>query len=108
MRFLIDAQLPPALSQLFNDDGHSAEHVFDIGLAEAADEEIWNEAARRNAVIVTKDEDFVARLPLRANVSIVWIRIGNCSNRILREKLRPLLPEIGKRLQQGERLIEVI
>lgn len=33
MRFLIDAQLPPALARWLEGEGHQAEHVSDIGLA---------------------------------------------------------------------------
>jgi predicted nuclease of predicted toxin-antitoxin system len=36
MRFLIDAQLPPALAVLLTKHGHIAEHVADIGLRHAA------------------------------------------------------------------------
>ena len=32
MRFLFDAQLPPALARLLADRGHVAEHVGDVGL----------------------------------------------------------------------------
>jgi len=32
MRFLVDAQLPPALARTLEAGGHEAEHVADIGL----------------------------------------------------------------------------
>jgi predicted nuclease of predicted toxin-antitoxin system len=41
MRFLIDAQLPPALVRWLTEQGHDAEHVVDCGLAEADDRLIW-------------------------------------------------------------------
>ncbi len=40
MRFLIDAQLPPALARLLASHGHVAEHVADIGLRDADDSPI--------------------------------------------------------------------
>ncbi len=40
MRFLIDAQLPPALARLLASHGHAAEHVADIGLRDADDSPI--------------------------------------------------------------------
>jgi predicted nuclease of predicted toxin-antitoxin system len=55
LRFLVDAQLPPALARRIQALGHSAEHVFDYGLATASDEAIRGYAAKTNAVIVTKD-----------------------------------------------------
>ena len=41
MRFLVDAQLPPALARLLITLGHTAEHVADIGLRDADDSPIW-------------------------------------------------------------------
>ena len=36
MRFLVDAQLPPALARRIEAFGHVAEHVTECGLASAA------------------------------------------------------------------------
>ena len=41
--------------------GHSAQHVNDVGLAGAEDFVIWNQALGVDAIIVTKDEDFAER-----------------------------------------------
>jgi predicted nuclease of predicted toxin-antitoxin system len=38
---------------------------------------------------------------------VVWLRIGNCSNRALRAWLEPLLPAIVSQIEQGDRLLEV-
>jgi Domain of unknown function (DUF5615) len=61
MRFLVDAQLPPALARWLAAQGHEAEHVSDCGLARAADPAVWDYATSVDAIIVTKDEDFCAR-----------------------------------------------
>ena len=58
MRFLIDAQLPPALVRLIRDTGHECEHVADILMRDADDSPIWNYAVEHDAAIITKDEDF--------------------------------------------------
>ena len=58
MRFLVDAQLPPALARRIEALGHKAEHVADCDLASAPDSLIRDHAERVGAVIVTKDEDF--------------------------------------------------
>ena len=44
MRFVVDAQLPPALARLLAQRGHHAEHVADIGLRNANDTPIWRYA----------------------------------------------------------------
>jgi hypothetical protein len=58
MRFLINAQLPPALAQHLEHIGYEAVHVESIGLLTAQDREIWQRAIEIGAVLITKDEDF--------------------------------------------------
>ena len=108
MRFVVDAQLPPALARLLEAHGHQAEHVEDIGLRNAADVPIWNHALQASAIIVTKDEDFAHRSRQGApSPAVVWLRVGNTSRKALLAWFDPLLPQIVSLLNQGERLIEV-
>jgi predicted nuclease of predicted toxin-antitoxin system len=58
MRFIVDAQLPPALARWLAAEGHEAEHVGDTGVEAASDAAIWNYALQEAAAIITKDEDF--------------------------------------------------
>jgi len=55
MRFLVDAQLPPALARWLAAKGHAAEHVADCEMQAASDAAIWAFAVEASAVIVTKD-----------------------------------------------------
>ena len=108
MKFIVDAQLPPALAHWLNDAGHEAVHVQDTGLCNADDSSIWQFASEQRAVIVTKDEDFAARARQTASgPTILWLRIGNCSRRALLSWFAPLLPAILREIEQGQRLIEV-
>lgn len=108
MRFLVDAQLPPALARLLAAHGHQAEHVADLGLRDAEDSSIWNYALLHQAIIVTKDEDFPHRLSQSLGAPIiVWLRLGNTSRKALIQWFEPLLPQIVHHIQQGDRLIEV-
>lgn len=61
MRFVVDAQRPPALARWLEAQGHEAEHVADVKLAAAPDTAIWERATVLKAVIITKDEDFALR-----------------------------------------------
>jgi predicted nuclease of predicted toxin-antitoxin system len=109
MRFLVDAQLPPTLARWLAQEGHEAEHVFDRLPPGTTDTTIWNEAVRLDAVIVTKDEDFQLRsLHVGHGPKIVWLRVGNTSNRALMEWVVPLWPRIVEALNRGERLVEVV
>lgn len=109
MRFLVDAQLPPALARWLAAAGHEAEHVADLGLAGASDLEVWDCALGTSAVIVSKDEDFVILRSIRTpSPPIVWIRRGNTSRRELLRWIEPLFPQILAALRKGEDLVEVI
>ena len=108
MRFLVDAQLPPALARLLVEHGHIAEHVAEIGLRDADDSPIWSYALQHLAVIVTKDEDFPHRIRQSKSAPVViWLRIGNTSRRALLQWFEPLIPQIVLTIEQGERLIEI-
>ena len=108
VRFIIDAQLPPALARSLEAAGHQAQHVAEIGLRDEADSLIWDHALKHQAVILTKDEDFAARvLKNPKGPRVVWLRIGNSSRRALIRWFNPLLPQILDYLQKGDRLIEV-
>ena len=108
MRFLVDAQLPPALARWFDVQGLSATPVRELGLRDSDDGSIMNHAVSGEWTVVTKDEDFVARsLQHPSPPRIVWLRIGNCTNKVLLRWLDPLLPEILRQLESGQKLLEV-
>ncbi|MGL1558216.1 DUF5615 family PIN-like protein, partial [Vibrio parahaemolyticus] len=74
----------PGLCRWLDGKGHRALHAFDVGLADAPDVVTWQRAIELGAALITKDEDFIAlrdRLP--AGPAVVWIRLGNATNRTL-------------------------
>lgn len=109
MRFLVDAQLPPALAKWLSTQGYRAEHVIDLGMEAAADRAIWQRAEREGAVIVTKDEDFAIWHIAHdgANPQVIWLRIGNTRRSELLERIEQLMPRLIEALQRGESLIEI-
>jgi len=109
VKFLIDAQLSPALALWLREKGHEAQPVREAGLREAEDGPIWSYALKNGLAILTKDEDFALRSAQDPNGPvIVWLRLGNSSNAALRAWLEPRLPGIVQLAAQGSRLIEVI
>jgi predicted nuclease of predicted toxin-antitoxin system len=107
-RFLVDAQLPPALARKLNSPAHESTHVLDVGLLDAGDGQIWDYALTHDMAIITKDEDFA----IRASVSkispiIVWVRIGNCPNVKLLAWFERELPSVIAAMQSGNRLVEI-
>ena len=108
MRFLVDAQLPPALARLLTERGHVAEHVADIGLLPASDAEIWRYALEHGATLIIKDEDFADRVVLGGWAPVVvWVRIGNTTRRALLDWFGPLIDQVIAMIDSGERLIEM-
>ena len=59
-RFLIDAQLPPALADRLTETGHEAHHVHRIGMGAASDRAVWQHACAIGATLISKDIDFLA------------------------------------------------
>ena len=107
MRFLVDAQLPPALARQIEALGHSADHVFYCGLATASDDAIRSYAAKIRAAIVTKDEDFAVRRVLQEGPAVVWVRIGNTRPAELLRRIEADFTAIVAALERGETLVEI-
>ena len=106
MRIIVDQQLPPILADWFRDQGMDAIHVRDLGMTAAPDGTIWAEATRDDAVVLSRDEDFVS-LTRTGGARLVWIRIGNCANATLLAVIEANWPAIRRRLEDGERLVEL-
>jgi predicted nuclease of predicted toxin-antitoxin system len=108
VRFLVDAQLPPVLAHWLREAGHDARHVEDVNLREAEDSPIWRYALENRTILITKDEDFAERARQGGNTpEILWLRIGNVSNRALRQWFLPQLPQIIEWIEQGVRVLEI-
>jgi predicted nuclease of predicted toxin-antitoxin system len=109
VRFLIDTQLPRLLARRLQDAGHEAVHVLDLSLAQCPDNDLWHHARDHDMVIVTKDEDFAEWvLAGRHGPSVVWLRIGNCTNIELVAWLLPQWSHVAEALQSGECLVEIV
>jgi predicted nuclease of predicted toxin-antitoxin system len=106
MKFLIDAQLPPALCRWLANEGHIATHVSDIGMIEATDREIAEFATTHGWIVISKDEDFLLlRLPSR--FTFIWLRCGNATDRALTEWFSSRWKNVLTLLESGETLIEI-
>lgn len=107
MKFVVDAQLPPALAAWLRAKGHDAVAVREIGLAGADDRSIWSYARAECAIIVTKDEDFGQLAAAAPDVRVLWVRIGNAVNRVLLDRFERAWPEIRTHLEQGAQVLEL-
>ncbi|MDP9839632.1 putative nuclease of putative toxin-antitoxin system [Neorhizobium huautlense] len=108
MRFLVDAQLPPALARWIVEQGHEARHVADCDLQSASDRQIWDYAVQNAAAIITKDEDFAQRRALtEMGPVVVWIRLPNARRKELLAWFEKAMPAILTALENDDTLIEV-
>ena len=108
MRFLVDAQLPPSLAGWLQGEGHEAAHVLDAGLTAAEDHDIWALAVRSGAILITKDEDFLAiRSRTASGPAVVWLRIGNATNRVLIGWFSTRFASVMAALMDGASVVEV-
>ena len=109
MRFIVDAQLPPALARWLTERGHDAEHVADRHLQAASDSVIWNRAMATSAAIISKDEDFARRkAQIDGGPVVVWVRLPNTRRRALLTWFEVALPQVVSAIERGETLIELV
>lgn len=107
MKFIIDQQLPRRLCTFIQSRGHDAVHVKELSLAAAEDGDIWSRARELGAVIVSKDEDFVALVRRAAPPQVVWVRTGNCGNNEPIARMDTVWLRLIAELDGGAALIEV-
>jgi len=105
----IDAQLSPDLSpwitEHFRIDARAAR---DLGLRDAKDVEIYLAAREADAIVMTKDADFVGLLERLGPPSrVLWVTCGNTSNARLRQILHTALLTALTLLDQGATLVEI-
>jgi predicted nuclease of predicted toxin-antitoxin system len=110
MEIWIDAQLSPAVALWINSyfKGVKAQSMRALGLRDADDITIFMAAKKKNAVLMSKDIDFVTLLErLGPPPQIIWIKVGNTSNSRMREILIKHFSTIKEMLIKGEQLIEI-
>ena len=108
MKFIVDAQLPPALAHFLATKNEEVKHVLDLQMLEASDSEIWTLALKEDWVIISKDEDFPIRASVSANApKIIWVRIGNCSKQTLLRIFNDHWRKIKTELDKGSNLVEL-
>ena len=85
MKFLVDAHLPRRLTYLLHAWGHEALHTLDLPRGNRTlDVELCDIAIREQAIVVTKDTDFVNTfMVLHAPSKLLLVSTGNINNAAL-------------------------
>ena len=109
MTIWIDAQMAPSIAIWISSNySVSAVAIRDLGLRDAKDKEIFEAAKQENAVVMTKDSDFLRLLDdFGPPPQVIWVTCGNTSNARLKEVLMNTLPKALELLSSGEKLVEI-
>ena len=109
MTIWVDAHLSPGIATWITSTFEvEAIALRDLGLRDAEDPEIFEAAKAQEAILITKDSDFVDLVErLGSPPQIIWLTCGNTSNARLREILSETLPRALELLVDGETLVEI-
>lgn len=108
MKFLVDNQLPQALSRFLTERGHTSVHVFGLDMDEASDLEIWSHATNGDWIVISKDEDFLHLANRRNDTGkLLWVRIGNMRKQPLLHAFERELAAIVRAFEEGVRIVEI-
>jgi predicted nuclease of predicted toxin-antitoxin system len=109
MTLWLDAQLSPRIARWVSETfGFEATPVRELNLRESEDEQIFFAARKANAIVITKDGDFVDLLERHgAPPKIIWLTCGNTSEDALKQILASALPEAIQLLEAGDDLVEI-
>ena len=105
----VDAQLSPRIARWITENFPVVAHaVRDLNLRDASDLQIFASAQEANAIVLTKDIDFVRLLEQRGSPpKILWLTCGNTSNAALQRILYRHLSTVLRLLDGGEDLVEI-
>ena len=105
----VDAQLPPQVAQWLAERFNiEAKALRELGLRDASDKDIFAAARAAQAVILTKDRDFVdMAIILGTPPKVIWLTCGNCTNRHLRDVVLTQFDKALALLESGEDIVEI-
>ncbi len=81
MRFMVDQAVSPSVARGLQQAGYDAVHVRDLGLATAADPEIFSRAQTEDRTIISADTDFGVLLAKTQQTSPSFLLIRSSNKR---------------------------
>ena len=108
VKIILDAQLPPKLTEwiAYKFDIETI-HVRELSLQNAKDREIYDFAKKENAILMTKDRDFLEfYFRFGAPPKVILLNCGNSTNKFLIDFLKDTLPKAMKILE-NEDIVEI-
>ena len=108
MKFIVDAQLPQALSDLLKYRGYDSIHTLELPEKNATSDDVITEIAiSQKRIVITKDNDFLESFLLTSKPDkLIIVRTGNIPNSILLKMFDSNL-ELIKQMITRSNLIEI-
>ncbi len=78
-----------------------------MGLRDADDLAICTFAIDADAIVVTKDEDFLLFAGMSGRSRLLWVRTGNLVNRLLLTRFEEAWTQIEGHFESGSWLVEL-
>ena len=109
MTIWVDAHLSPRTARWITSNfSVKAAPLRDLGLRDASDEEIFAAARVADAIVLTKDSDFVRLLEQQGSPpKVLWLTCGNTSEAALQQILAQHFSTALGLLTGGEDLVEI-
>ena len=103
MRLLLDQGIPRDAAVFLRATGHECIHAGEIGMSEAADEELLARASELSAIVVTLDADFHAILAVSAasGPSVIRLRLQGLGATAVAETIQSVLSAFSSELTRG-------
>ena len=107
MKFLLDAQLPPSLKQLFIQKGHDCVHTLDLELGnETPDKAINKISIAEQRIVITKDSDFFDSFVIKkVPYKLILVKLGNISKNELLQFFRDRFEEIMEKINVEDMIL---
>lgn len=101
MKFLIDAQLPCSLKQLFIANGFDCIHTLDLELGNDTPDKIINKiSAAEQRILITKDSDFFDSFLIKNEpYKLILVKLGNMSKKELLKFFKDRFTDIIEKIK---------
>lgn len=85
MKFLLDAQLPPSLKEVFISNGYHCIHTLDLEQGNnSTDKTINTISINEKLILITKDSDFYESFIIKNEpYKLILVKLGNTSRKEL-------------------------
>jgi predicted nuclease of predicted toxin-antitoxin system len=105
LRFIVDAMLPREVAEFLIAEGYEASTVKWLKLG--PDETIWQYAEKHEAIVITKDSDYLPFPSAHSKAKLVHFTGPNMTTKMIIDRFRTELPQILASLRAGERTVEL-